>query len=363
MGANAAYSQSDEAPKWVKSVADYWKDGKITDSEFMAAMDFLIDLGIIQASEKEMYLAAGGTNADMQGHDNAQESVRITPTIEFDQMDYTWTDKVYVHIVSSDHNFDSELIEEIGDEKNPVKIATSRGELDHYRLVETGPDTGIFAGEFVLAGFLHDADGNVKTGNDLGQDVGETIPANYKSDDLGPAGGLLPTAEDDIIAAYFEFAKDETVVSSAFVRWNLGEISWLESSYDASESGMVRVIDPDMNWDPESKDNFVILVYSDSYRRGLNLTVTETGPATGVFEWMVYFQSSSQSRHRLFASNGDTITAVYTDHTLPDMPGKINTPSDKKEIIATTVIEAIPLDTQNFVRINGMAQHTYRLPK
>ena len=362
-GSGAAYSQSGEAPGWIKSVAEYWKDGKIMDSEFVAAMDFLINRGIIHADEKERYLAAGGTDTGMQKQDNVQESVRITPTIEFDQMDYTWTDKVYVHIVSPDHNLDDELVEEIGGKKSPVRITTSMGELDHYRLVETGPDTGIFAGELILTGFLHNADGKIKTGNDLGQDVGETIPANYKSIGRGPAGGLLPTAEEDVIAAYFEFAKDETVVSSVIVRWNLGEVSWLESAYDTRGVGKVRVIDPDMNWNPEAVDVFDIEGYSDIEIGGLDITVTETGLATGIFDGRVFFTEYYSTGTRLGVAEGDTVTAIYTDHTLPDMPGKINTPSDKKEIIATAVIEAIPLDTQNFVRINEMAQHMYRLPK
>ena len=36
-------------------------------------------------------------------------------TIELDQKVYTWSDKVYVTIVAPDHNFDSDLVDEVGD--------------------------------------------------------------------------------------------------------------------------------------------------------------------------------------------------------------------------------------------------------
>jgi exoribonuclease R len=35
--------------------------------------------------------------------------------VELDQKVYTWTDKVYITIVAPDHNFDSNLIDEIGE--------------------------------------------------------------------------------------------------------------------------------------------------------------------------------------------------------------------------------------------------------
>ncbi|GBL41201.1 hypothetical protein EMGBD3_05690, partial [Nitrosarchaeum sp.] len=34
-------------------------------------------------------------------------------TVELDQKVYTWTDKVYITIVAPDHNFDTNLVDEI----------------------------------------------------------------------------------------------------------------------------------------------------------------------------------------------------------------------------------------------------------
>ncbi len=263
-------------------------------------------------------------------------------TIELDQKVYTWTDKVYVTILAPDHNFDSDLIDEIGETREDVvRVNTGEGDLDQYRLTETGVDTGLFTGEVILVGFPHDADGDTTTGNNLGQDVGFAIPADYESDDIGPTDGLLAATEDDGVTVSFEFSEDETVIGSSLIRWNLGEVSWLEASYAASSTGTVRVIDPDMNWRPESVDNDID-VRSDSDSGGIDLTVTETNQATGIFEGTVTFSlTEDSSGHRLRVAEGDTVKAEYDDNTLPDLPDRNYSPSDVIQITGTTFIGTI----------------------
>jgi Na+-transporting methylmalonyl-CoA/oxaloacetate decarboxylase beta subunit len=57
---------------------------------------------------------------------------------------------------------DSGLVDEIGNTvSDPIKVSTRGNELTTYKLVESGADTGIFIGEVTLAGFEHDADGDV----------------------------------------------------------------------------------------------------------------------------------------------------------------------------------------------------------
>ena len=264
-------------------------------------------------------------------------------TIELDQKVYTWTDKVYITILAPDHNFDSDLIDEIGEtSEDVVRVNTGEGDLDQYRLTETGADTGIFTGEVILTGFPHDADGDTTTGNDLGQDVGFAIPSTFESDGQGPTNGLLAATEDDGVTVSFEFSEDETVIGSSLIRWNLGEVSWLEASYAASSTGTVRVIDPDMNWNPESVDNFDIDVRSDSDSGGIDLTVTETNQATGIFEGTVTFSlTEDSSGHRLRVAEGDTVKAEYDDNTLPDLPDRSYSPTDEVQITGTTFIGTI----------------------
>ena len=285
------------------------------------------------------YIDYGPSGADYVGHDTEDINLNIFTsnfgaTIEMDQKVYTWTDKVYITIVAPDHNFDSDLVDEIGETNDdPIKVSTRGAELNNYRLVETGTDTGIFAGEVILTGFNHDADGNPNTG-----DRGLDVVNDGRGSGSGPTSGKLPTSDDDGITVSFEFSEDETVLATALVRWNIGEVQWIETSYPAQGTGIVRVIDPDMNLDPESVDNFDVDVYSDSDSGGIDLTVTETNEATGVFEGTVFFTTTDESSgHRLRVSEGDTITTEYTDGTLPN-PYSTN---DDIDITATSIIGTI----------------------
>ena len=285
------------------------------------------------------YTDWGPSGADYVGQE--EEDVNLTvftsnfgATIELDQKVYSWTDKVYVTIVAPDHNFDSDLVDEIGEagENDPIRIATRGNDLDNYKLVETGTDTGIFTGEVILTGFLHNADGNSATGNERGFDT------NPRTEGEGPTGGFLEANDDDGLTVSFEFSEDETVVGSALIRWNIGEVQWLEQSYPASGSGVLRVVDPDMNLNPESVDNFAVDVWSDTDSGGIDLTVTETNEATGIFEGTVQFTiTDASSGHRLRVSEGDTITGEYDDNTLPS---PYNT-SDQIGIKATSIIGTI----------------------
>ncbi len=254
-------------------------------------------------------------------------------TIELDQAVYTWTDKVFITVVAPDHNFDSNLIDEIGDDRDvdPLQVSTREGGSipGSYRLTETGTDTGIFSGEVILTGFTHDADGDGSTGTNGNDRL--TLPAAGR----GPTDGTIAADDDDGITVSYEYNDDEHVIGSALIRWNVGDTQWLEASYPASGSGVVRVVDPDMNWNPEAVDNFEVDVYSDADAGGINLTVTETQEASGIFEGTVIFTLTDQSSgHRLRVAEGDTVTARYDDNTLPDP----YTRNDELEVEGTTII-------------------------
>jgi hypothetical protein len=281
----------------------------------------------------------GPSGSDFVGDED--EDVNLTvftsnfgATVELDQKVYTWTDKVYITIVAPDHNFDSNLIDEVGDtDSDPIKVSTRGNKLNNYKLVETGTDTGIFTGEVILTGFTHNADGDTTTGDASGNDVLSTSPSGN-----GPTDGLLPADDNDGITISFEFSEDETIVGSALIRWNIGEVQWLEASYPASGTGVVRVIDPDMNLNPEAVDNFSADVWSDSDAGGIDLTVTETNEATGIFEGTVFFTTTDESSgHRLRVAEGDTVTAEYSDNTLPNP----YTTADELDITATSLIGTV----------------------
>ena len=287
------------------------------------------------------YTDWGPSGSDYVGEED--EDVNVTlftsnfgATIELDQKVYTWTDKVYITVVAPDHNFDGDLIDEIGEsDLDPIKVSTRGFDLDNYKLVETGTDTGIFTGEVILTGFTHDADGNSETGDSA---TGSDTNPRTSTGRVGPTDGFLQTDDDDGLTVSFEFSEDETVVGSALIRWNIGEVQWLEASYPASGTGVVRTIDPDMNLDPEAVDNFDVDVWSDSDAGGIDLTVTETNEATGIFEGTVFFTVTDESSgHRLRVAEGDTVTAEYEDNTLPDP----YTTADELDITATSLIGTV----------------------
>ena len=194
----------------------------------------------------------------------------------------------------------------------------------------------------ILTGFQpHDADGD-----------GSREDARGLTSGSGPTDGLIETESESGISVSFKFSDGETVSSSALIRWNVGEVQWLEASYPASGSGIVRVIDPDMNLNPEAVDNFDITVWSDSDGGGIELTVTETNAATGIFEGTVFFGVGvDTSGHRLRVVEGDTVTAQYYDNTLP-APFK---ETERVRVGATTLIGTIvpPLERAPISRPEG----------
>ena len=276
------------------------------------------------------YNDRGPSGADYVGDDERDVELQIETsnfgaTVELDQNVYTWTDKVFITVVASDYNFDSNIVDEIGTEdKGEITIRTRAAEVQ-YRLAETGPDTGVFTGELVLTG---DADA-----------LDEGGPQGTSSEGLaGPTDGIINTRTSDGISISFDYSDSEApLVASALIRWNVGEVQWLEASYAATGSGVVRIIDPDMNINPDAVNSIDAVVYSETFIGGIELTLTETQEASGIFEGTVEFDPESASDgHRLQVTEGDIITAAYEDETLPKPDN-----GDTLEITATTLIGSI----------------------
>ena len=93
---------------------------------------------------------------------------------------YTWTDKIRFTIVAPSWNENRNGIDSIGiQEGHLIKISTSENSLEPYKLTETDMSSGIFTGEVVLTGFLHDTDGDRKP---------DTTPRTIGN---GPTSGFL----------------------------------------------------------------------------------------------------------------------------------------------------------------------------
>lgn len=104
-------------------------------------------------------------------------------TIELDQAVYAPNDIVYITIVAPDLNFNPSTIDEIGNDlETKICIRTRNDKIINYRLLETGHDTGIFAGQIQL-------------GSDF----------EKSSDMLGPNNGKINCKSKDFIEVSLEY--------------------------------------------------------------------------------------------------------------------------------------------------------------
>ncbi len=200
--------------------------------------------------------------------------------------------------------------------------------LNPYRFAETGVNTGIFTAEVTLTGFPHDADGD----GDI-----DTTPRTLGN---GPTSGFLEVDRDSSISISFEFADGIVLVDSVLTTWNMGNIQFSEDHFLSDRSALIRVIDPDLNLNPEALDQIPIQVSSDSDIAGIEVTGIETSESSGIFVVTITFtQNLSSSGNRLLALPEDEIYAKYDDHTLP----KPYSTSDNLEIITLAkVTSSIP---------------------
>ena len=235
-----------------------------------------------------------------------------------------------------------------------VVIKTNKNQLNSYQLIETGANTGIFTGYVTLTG-----DPNLK--GTIGVDGNGTNPSGMTSTcspTCGPTNGFLSAENNDVISVSFESLNGESVTGSALIRWNIGQVSWLQPNYLANGQGVVQVVDPDMSIDPSKINTFGITVFSTTDPNGIKLTMTETGMGTGIFQGTTYFTTNSPSSgNMLHVTSGDNVTAVYIDRTLPQ-PW---TPSDQLTLTSTASIlpnqsSSTPIPTPTFNPQNQIPQ-------
>ena len=233
--------------------------------------------------------------------------------VELDKAVYNWTDSVYFTITTPDHNTNTASEEQIGTTSLPIQVTTRSGKLcgteKTYLADESGPDTGVFTGEVALVGFAH-----TMSSDSENRSVDATACGSTSS------GGVLRTsAQTDGVSVSYEYNDGSVVVASASITWNIGEASFDSSVASAGGSSVFTVVDPDENLDSTITDAFTVSIFSDSDAGGFTLTMNETDEDTGVFEGTVFFTAdAATSGSNIRVSEGDTVTAEYTDETLPE---------------------------------------------
>ena len=241
-----------------------------------------------------------------------------------DKSVYSWTDKIIISVNAPSWNSNSNQVNSIGESNShPIKISSGENFLKPYRLTETSPSSGIFSGEIILTGFLHDVDGD---GN---------FDTNPKTSGNGPTNGFLEVENNDSITISFEFADGVVLTESIPITWNMGVIQFSKDVFLTSDSVEIRVIDHDMNLNPETLDTITIEVFSDSDSGGIQVIATETSERSGDFIASIALSTSTSSGNRLYAIPGDSIFAKYDDHTLPKPYSK----SDEKSIQTSAIVD------------------------
>ena len=237
---------------------------------------------------------------------------------------YSWTDKIIISVNAPSWNSNSNQVNSIGDSNShPIKISSGENFLKPYRLTETSSSSGIFSGEIILTGFLHDVDGD---GN---------FDTNPKTSGDGPTNGFLEVENNDSISISFEFADGVVLTESVPITWNMGVVQFTQDIFLINDSVELRVIDHDMNLNPETLDTITVDVFSDSDSGGIQVIATETSERSGDFIASIALSTSTSSGNRLYAIPGDSIFAKYDDHTLPKPYSK----SDEKSIQTSAIID------------------------
>ncbi|MCE2614597.1 MAG: hypothetical protein LVO36_01695, partial [Nitrosopumilus sp. (ex Thoosa mismalolli)] len=127
------------------------------------------------------------------------------------------------------------------------------------------------------------------------------------------------------------------LTESVPVSWNVGTIQFTNGEFFSNEQISVKVVDVDMNLNPEAIDQIPIHLYSDSDAAGIILDATETSENSGVFVGAISLsQSSTSSGNRLYSVPGDKVFAKYDDYTLPK-PYSI---SDNIELLTSAIIDS-----------------------
>jgi hypothetical protein len=219
---------------------------------------------------------------------------------------YSWTDKIIISINAPSWNSSPNQINSIGEsESHPIKISSGENFLKPYRLTETLSNSGIFSGEIILTGFLHDVDGD------------GIFDTNPKTIGNGPTNGFLETKNHDSITISFEFADGIVLTESIPIMWTMGTIQFSNDIFFVDDSVEIRVMDPDMNLNPERIDAINIDVFSDSDSAGIEIVAIETSERSGDFITIITLSKDASSGNRLHVIPGDTIFAKYADYTLP----------------------------------------------
>ncbi len=181
-------------------------------------------------------------------------SVRFLDGYNRETAVYAVGDRVFVRV--EDHNLNSPQTRDT----TQADLAVNSGDLEAVTLTETGFDTGVFEGSIASAsGSAATQDGVLQVG------VGSEITASHFN-------AFTPTAS---------VARASVAGGSVLFIDDAGQPA---ASYLESSRAYVRVVDTFANGSPVVTDTLAVTITTELEVDNETLTLTETGPSTGIFE-------------------------------------------------------------------------------
>jgi hypothetical protein len=129
------------------------------------------------------------------------------------------TSEVHILINAPDFNSSPYLIDTIGDDPQYKLTVSTREASIPYRLVETGPNTGVFAGYVTLSS-----------------------TTSTCSPVCGPTDGYLEASGDDAITVSFTYSKDKTITNTYPSGYTMGTINQSSTPEFGSLTSLVITI-------------------------------------------------------------------------------------------------------------------------
>jgi uncharacterized protein YndB with AHSA1/START domain len=214
----------------------------------------------------------------------------VTVDIIFDKETYTPFDRVLVSIVDPAANQDPDTKDNLNklDARVRISVGGAAPQEQKANFEETEANSGVFR-------YKPNDKGILITEINQNAKPGDGIRVEYRSPD-----------------------KQTEISKSVPIVFNNGSISLDKDSYKPNETVVITINDPDENRNPDIPDQFEVKVVSTTDPAGISVTVRETGDRTGVFKADVILTTGLSSGNRLQVREGDQITAIYTDETLPN---------------------------------------------
>ncbi len=167
-------------------------------------------------------------------------------------------------------------------------------------------------------------DGTQYRGNEFaGYNPGESVPNPAGSDHLNNVEGVLVRSNVQLgvwtvvvnAVDVPEGPQSFALIVSGGLASNRGLVVLDHHAYQSSATAHVRVVDTGLNASPAAADTAWVWMTSTTETTPENLTLTETGADTSLFEGSIALQNSATpaSDGILQVQNGDTITAAYLD--------------------------------------------------